>query len=319
MKVPQMRQQDEAGRALSRAQDAPGNFGQANNGKARGCPCFWVEQRFSAAVTSLLGMSALAAGVRGKLRNTAVLAASLLVANGLHAQAPPPPIADVIFTHANAYTGVPGVSSFHEIQRVDAIAVKGDRILATGKSSDLRKHKGPATQVIDLAGHFVMPGFNDAHLHLSSGGFQQMEVNLVGAKSLDEFRQRIRDKADQAQPGEWILGRGWDHTLWPVKELPSRWDLDEVSVKNPIFLVRVDGHIAVANTKALQLASITVASRDPAGGKIDRLDTGEPSGILRETAQQAVRAVIPKPDHDDRRKAIEVALAEAARWGVTSA
>jgi predicted amidohydrolase YtcJ len=164
-----------------------------------------------------------------------------------------------------------------------------------------------------------MPGFNDAHSHISAGGFQELEVNLTGTKSLEEFRQRIHEKADQAKPGEWILGRGWDHTLWPVKEPPTRWDLDEVSTKTPIFLVRVDGHIAVANTKALQLASITVASKDPAGGKIDRLDTGEPSGILRETAQQAMYAVIPKPDHADRRKAIEIALAEAARNGVTSA
>jgi len=278
---------------------------------------FWEAQRFSAAI-SLPGVAALAAEVRGKLKILATLAMFSVTLPALQAQAPVPK-ADIIFTHANAYTGVPGGSSFHEIQRVDSIAIQGDRILATGKSADLMKHKGPATQVIDLAGHFVMPGFNDAHCHLSAGGFQELEVNLTGAKTLEEFRQRIREKAEHALAGEWILGRGWDHTLWPVKELPSRWDLDEVSTKNPIFLVRVDGHIAVANTKALQLASITVASKDPAGGKIDRLDTGEPSGILRETAQQAVRAVIPKPDHEDRRKAIEFALSEAARWGVTSA
>ncbi len=255
--------------------------------------------------------------------STLHLSLFLLMLAAAQAQAPeqtrPVPKADVIFTHANAYTGVPGASSFHEIQRVDSIAVQGDRILATGKSADLMKHKGPATQVVDLAGHFVMPGFNDAHLHLASGGFQTLEVNLTGAKTLDEFRQRIREKAEQMKPGEWILGRGWDHTLWPVKELPSRWDLDEVSTRNPIFLVRIDGHIAVANTRALQLASITVASKDPAGGKIDRLGSGEPSGILRETAQDAMYAVIPKPDHAERRKAIESALAEAARWGVTSA
>ena len=254
-----------------------------------------------------------------KLAQIAFLIVAFLIIPLLATAQTPVPKADIIFTHANAYTGVPGASSFHEIQRVDSIAVQGDRILATGKGADLMKHKGPATQVIDLAGHFVMPGFNDAHSHLSSGGFQELEVNLTGAKTLEEFRQRIREKAEHAQPGEWILGRGWDHTLWPVKELPSRWDLDEVTTKNPIFLVRVDGHIAVANTKALQLASITVASKDPAGGKIDRVDTGEPSGILRETAQEAVRAVIPKPDHADRRRAIEIALSEAARWGVTSA
>ena len=231
----------------------------------------------------------------------------------------PAPQADVIFTHGNVYTGVSGASSFHEIERVEAIAVKGDRILATGKSADLMKYKGPATQVLDLGGHFVLPGFNDAHTHLAEGGFQELEVDLRGAKTLEEFRQRIREKVEQAKPGEWILGGGWDHTLWPVKQLPSRWDLDEVSSKNPIFLKRVDGHIAVANTKALQLASITVASKDPAGGKIDRVDTGEPSGILRETAKAAVTAVIPKPTHADRRKAVEIAMQEAARFGVTSA
>jgi predicted amidohydrolase YtcJ len=238
---------------------------------------------------------------------------------GSQAQNKPVPLADEIFTHGNVYTGVPGASSFHEIQRVDAIAIQGDRILAVGKTADLMKHKGPATQVIDLGGHFVMPGFNDAHLHLTDGGFQKLQVNLTGVKTLEEFRQRIREKVEQVKPGEWIIGQGWDHTLWPVKELPTRWDLDEVTTRNPVYLVRVDGHIAVANTRALQLASITVASKDPAGGKIDRLESGEPSGILRETARGAVTAVIPKPDHAGLRRAVELALEEAARWGVTSA
>ena len=107
--------------------------------------------------------------------------------------------------------------------------------------------------------------------------------------------------------------------MWPVKELPSRWDIDEVTTDHPVFLERVDGHIAVANTRALQLASITVASKDPAGGKIDRDTTGQATGILRETARQAVTAVIPKPNHDQRRQAIEAGLQELARSGITSA
>jgi len=258
------------------------------------------------------------------LRMKKMAIAFLLVATcafGVNAWAedPPVPKADVIFTHGNIYTGVPGTSSFHEIQRAEAVAVKDGRILALGKTADLMKHKGPSTEVIDLGGHFLMPGFNDAHTHLASGGFAKQEVDLVGTKSLDDFRKRIREKVETAKPGEWIVGRGWDHTLWPVKELPSRWDIDEVAPNVPVFLVRVDGHIAVANTKALRLASISVASKDPQGGKIDRLDTGEPSGILRETAQGAVLAVIPKPDHSKRRRAAELALDEAARWGVTSA
>jgi len=180
------------------------------------------------------------------------------------------PKADVIFVHANVYTGVPVSSAFSSTLRQEAIAVHGDRILATGSNLDIDKFKGPQTQVIDLGGHFVVPGFNDAHLHLADAGLQKLGVDLQGTKSLDEFRERLRAKVEQAKPGEWILGGGWDETLWPVKTLPSRWDLDEVSAGHPVFLDRVDGHLAVANTRALQLGSVNLASRDPKGGQIDR-------------------------------------------------
>jgi len=155
-------------------------------------------------------------------------------------------------------------------------------------------------------------------VHLANAGFQRLTVDLVGVKSLTEFRDRIRARVQNAAPNEWIVGGGWDQTLWPVKELPSRWDIDEVTTDHPVFLERVDGHIAVANTRALQLASITVASKDPAGGKIDRDTTGQATGIVRETARQAVTAVIPKPNHDRRRQAIEAGLQELARSGITS-
>jgi hypothetical protein len=164
-----------------------------------------------------------------------------------------------------------------------------------------------------------MPGFNDAHVHLAHAGEEKLSVNVAGAKTLDEFRDRIVAAVEKAQPGEWIVGAGWDETLWPVKVPPTRWDLDEVSSGHPIYLDRVDGHIGVANTRALQLASITVASREPAGGKIDRDEAGTPNGILRETARDAVRAVIPKPTHEKQRQAIEVALADLASHGITSA
>jgi hypothetical protein len=188
-----------------------------------------------------------------------------------------------------------------------------------GRGDEILKLKGPSTEVIDLGGHFVMPGFNDAHMHLANAGFRRLTVDLLGVKSLTEFRDRIRERVQNAGPDEWIVGGGWDQTLWPVKELPSRWDIDEVTRDHPVFLERVDGHIAVANTRALQLASITVASKDPTGGKIDRDSTGQATGILRETARLAVTQVIPKPDHDKRRQAIETGLQELARNGVTSA
>jgi len=231
---------------------------------------------------------------------------------------PSQPRADVIFLNANIYTGVVDTSSFHAIQRAEAMAVHDGRVEAVGRNDEIAKLKGPSTEVINLGGHFVMPGFNDAHVHLANAGFQRLTVDLAGAKSLSEFRDRIRARVQNAAPNEWIVGGGWDQTLWPVKELPSRWDIDEVTKDHPVFLERVDGHIAVANTRALQLSSITVASKDPAGGKIDRDTTGQATGILRETARQAVTAVIPKPNHDRRRQAIEAALLDVARSGVTS-
>jgi predicted amidohydrolase YtcJ len=227
--------------------------------------------------------------------------------------------ADVIFIHANVYTGVPANAQFSSILREEAIAVRGERIQAVGKNIGIQKLAGPQTQVVDLGGHFVMPGFNDAHLHLADAGLQKLNVDLTGVKTLDEFRERVLAKVEKAKPGDWILGGGWDETMWPVKVLPSRWDLDEVSGGHPVFLDRVDGHLAVADTRALQLASITRASRNPQGGQIDRDPNGQPTGILREGAQQAVRAVIPEPTHDRRRHGIEIALADLASQGVTSA
>jgi len=248
------------------------------------------------------------------------VASGVAAQNVVSAQGDQKPKANVIFTHGNIYTGVvDAVSSLGAGKRAEALAVLGDRILAVGTRDEIMKLKGPETKVVDLDGRFVMPGFNDAHVHLASAGLEKMNLNLVGAKTLDEFRERLRVKAEAAAPGEWVVGEGWDETLWPVKVLPTRWDLDEVSGKHPVYLERVDGHIGVANTRALQLASVTVASRDPDGGKIDRDDAGTPNGILREKAQEVVQAVIPKPTHEKRRQAIELALADLASHGITSA
>jgi predicted amidohydrolase YtcJ len=256
---------------------------------------------------------------------TVTIATALIAAAGQNLPSQPTsqptsqPRAEIIFINGNIYTGVVDTSSFHSIQRAEALAVRDGRVEAVGRGDEILKLKGPSTEVINLGGHFAMPGFNDAHMHLANAGFQRLTVNLVGVKSLTEFRDRIRERLQNAGPDEWIVGGGWDQTLWPVKELPSRWDIDEVTTDHPVFLERVDGHIAVANTRALQLASITVASKDPPGGKIDRDTTGQATGILRETARQAVTVVIPKPNHDKRRQAIEAGLKELARSGITSA
>jgi predicted amidohydrolase YtcJ len=248
-------------------------------------------------------------------------AASLLCAVSAlsYAQTQLKPKADMIFLHGNIYTGVVGASAFHEVQRAEAIAVRGDRIEAIGSENDVLKLKGPSTEVINLEDHFVMPGFNDAHVHLGESGLQGLTVNLTGVQSLTEFRERIKARVATAEAGEWIVGGGWDETLWPVKEVPTRWDVDQVTAGHPVFLDRVDGHAAVANTRALQMASITLASKDPQGGQIARDANGQPSGILRDTAMKIVTRLVPAPSRAKRRQALEAALQELAQWGITSA
>src|SRR5258705_10452441 len=146
----------------------------------------------------------------------------LMMTVSVSAQNPPEkPKADIIFTHGNVYTGAVDPTSMVAGKRAEAIAVRGDRILAVGTRDEVLKTKGPDTKIIDLGGHFVMPGFNDAHMHLAHAGQEKLSVNLVGAKTLDEFRERIRAKVETARPAEWIVGPGSDETPWPVKPVPT--------------------------------------------------------------------------------------------------
>jgi predicted amidohydrolase YtcJ len=216
-------------------------------------------------------------------------------------------------------TGLKGRNLSPPSDRFEALAVSGGKIIAIGSSEGMKTYKGPNTQVIDLGGRFVMPGFNDAHTHLASGGFEKLNVDLVGTKSLDEMKQRIAARAKTAAHGEWITGRGWDHTKWAAQKTPTRQDIDSVTGDHPAIFNRVDGHIAIANSAALKAAGITAQSPDPHGGKIDRDDKGEATGILRETAMEVVFNKIPPPTAAQRRLAIELALADAAQWGITSA
>jgi predicted amidohydrolase YtcJ len=257
----------------------------------------------------------------------------LTMASSSSAQQPQSP-ADVIFINGDIYpnTGMfspfegkthPAKTVSHSPQkgaaRFQAIAATNGKITAVGSNEDIQKLKGPKTQVIDLGGHFVMPGFNDAHVHLGSGGFEKLNVNLIGCKSLDDMKQRIAARAKTAAPGEWIIGRGWDHTLWAEQKTPTKADIDSVTGDHPAIFNRVDGHIAIANSAALKAAGITAQSPDPHGGKIDKDEKGEPTGILRETAMGAVAEKIPAPTMAQRRRAAELALADAAHWGITSA
>jgi predicted amidohydrolase YtcJ len=218
---------------------------------------------------------------------------------------------DIIFLNGDIYTQATPA-------RVQAMAVRNGRIVAAGSNDDIRKLKQGHTQVVDLGGHFVMPGFNDAHVHLAYGGRQSLEVDLIGVKSLAEMQQRIAEHAKMTEPADWMVGGGWDHTLWAGQKLPTRQDIDAVTGDHPAVLSRVDGHIAAANTAALKAAGMLAKVPDPPGGKIDRNQNGEATGIVRETARAMLMAKAPRPSLSLRRRGIELALADAARWGITS-
>ena len=234
----------------------------------------------------------------------------MIGASALTNDATKPP--DAIFVNGDIYTqATPG--------RVQALAIRDGRIVAIGSNDDMQKLKGSQTQVIDLGGHFVMPGFNDAHSHLAQAGMRHLQVDLTGTSNLQDMQHRIGLKVNKAAPGEWILGSGWDHTLWPGQTLPTRQDIDAVTNRHPAIFVRIDGHIAITNTAALQAAGVTGKTEAPQGGKIDLDSQGQPTGILRESAQGLVFAKVPAPTSAQRRAAAEASLADAARWGVTSA
>ncbi len=246
-----------------------------------------------------------------------LFSAVLLAVASAHAQSP----ADIIYLHGNILTGAhlrPDDPS-PTPARASAIAITNGKILAAGPDATVLKHKDPQTRIIDLHGTFAMPGFNDAHTHMAEAGREKLSVNLVGVRSLAEMQQRIRTYAATAKPGTWLLGGGWDHTLWANNTLPTRTDLDHVTGNHPAIFARVDGHMAVANSSALAAAGISAGTPDPTGAKIDRDRLGNPNGILREdAASRMVYSKVPPPTLEERRQALNVALDDALANGVTS-
>jgi predicted amidohydrolase YtcJ len=235
--------------------------------------------------------------------------------------------ADIVLIDAKIHT----MNSKHPL--ASAVAIRGESIVAVAdapvssvesgdvsKSPDFKQWIGPNTRVIDLHGQFAMPGFNDAHVHLASAGYAKFAVNFEGAQSLSEFQQRIRERLKDFQPGEWMTGRGWDHTLWPEKRFPTREDLDAVAADRPMLFSRMDGHVAVANSRALEIARVTGATPDPPGGHIEHdSKTGEPNGMLEEdAASHLVYRHVPPYSLTQRRRALELVIDEASKYGVTS-
>jgi hypothetical protein len=255
------------------------------------------------------------------MRASCALFAALLAAAICTAQAPPakqPPLrAEIVFFNGIIYTGV-GLAE-GKPQTVEAMAVGGGKILAVGSNDAITRLARPKTVLRDLStGTYVFPGFNDAHTHLGGAGRTKLNIDLTGIGSLAEMLTEVKTFANAAPAGHWLIGSGWDHTLWAQKTLPTRQDLDQVTASHPAFLVRIDGHIAIANSAALAAAGITSKTTPPQGSAIDLDSQGELTGILRESAKDLVSKVIPPPSRDERRRGDELAMADALSHGVTS-
>jgi len=225
-----------------------------------------------------------------------------------------------LFFNGVIYTGVGFAEDKPQV--VEAMAIAGGKILAVGTTAEISRLAGSSTRLHDLdTTHthiYIFPGFNDAHTHLGSAGRTKLNVDLTGVKSLADMLATIKSAADAAPAGHWLTGGNWDHTLWSQKVLPARQDIDKVTGSHPTFLDRIDGHIAIANSAALAAAGITGKTHPPQGGAIDLDAHGEPTGIVRESAQDLVYKVIPPPSHDERRKGDELAINDALANGITS-
>jgi len=198
----------------------------------------------------------------------------------------------------------------------EALAVRGDRLASVGSSAAIRKMAGDA-RVIDAGGQMVVPGFIDSHVHFVTGGFRLSSVQLRDAKTPAEFIARIKAFAATVPAGAWITGGDWDHEQWGG-ELPRRDWIDSVTPNNPVWVNRLDGHMALANSAALRAAKITRDSRDVAGGTIVRDARGEPTGVLKDNAMDAVNATAPDPPPELEDRALDAAMSYVAQQGVTA-
>jgi len=200
-----------------------------------------------------------------------------------------------------------------------ALVVSEERIIYSGEDDVAKVYITKETEVIDLKGKLALPGFNDAHLHFAGGGLTLLRVDLKNCRSFQEIEKKLRDKIIKLRAGSWILGRGWDHTLFNQGNWPDKSFLDGIAPQNPVFLKRVDGHIGWANSLALELAGINRDTQSPDGGIIIKDSLTEvPTGILMEKAIDLVEKIIPKPSLDELTLAIREAMNEAKRYGITS-
>lgn len=225
---------------------------------------------------------------------------------------PVPCTPDVIIINAKVHT----VDARR--RAAEAVAVCGETIARVGTTAEIRPLAGPSTRVIDAGGRLVVPGFNDAHVHLLSGAEELVGVNLRPARSEEDLARRLAAYAATLPKGRWITGGYWDHEAWPSRALPTRQLLDAVTPDHPVFVQRLDGHMGVANSLALKLAGITRATPSPDGGTIVRDASGDPAGILKDNAMDLVTRAIPPDSLEVTMGKARAALRHAASLGVTT-
>ncbi|MEO5857493.1 MAG: amidohydrolase [Pyrinomonadaceae bacterium] len=219
---------------------------------------------------------------------------------------------DIVVVNANVYTGNKAQPTAR------AMAISGTRIVAVGADAQIRAMAGPNTRVIDAGGKTVVAGFNDAHVHFLETGQQLSSVDLRDAKTPQEFVARIKVFAAKIPKGRWILGGKWDHENWTPNSLPTAALIDTVTPDNPVFIDRLDGHMALANSLAMKLATVDKNTKDVSGGEIVRDTGGSPTGVFKDAAMEYVYKVVPPPSWDQRLEAAQAASDHAASLGVTS-
>ncbi len=222
----------------------------------------------------------------------------------------PQETADLVLLHGNI------VTMDRSTPEVEAIAAKGDRIVALGGNEEVQAWIGDGTQVIELAGRTVVPGMIDAHTHFAGIGARRLQID-AGAAAKGEILQKVAAQVTRSKAGEWIQGRGWDQNIWPEKAFPTRQELDAVAPDNPVYLTRVDGHAAWVNSRALEIAGIQRGTPDPPGGMILRDSRGEPTGTLVDNGFRLVSRHIPPMSKDQRREAVRLSISECLAAGLT--
>jgi len=225
--------------------------------------------------------------------------------------APTEPRADLVIRNARIWTGVA------DAPWAEALAIRGDRLVAVGANAEVDAWLGADTEVIDSPPGLVLPGFIDSHVHLLSSGFELSSVALRDAQTPEEFARRIGAYAATLPAGEWIDGGTWDHQNWGG-ELPRRDWIDALTPDHPVFITRLDGHMALANSRALHLAGVDRATPDVEGGEIVRDATGEPTGILKDRAMKLVLRVVPEPGPAQQDRALHAAMDYLLERGVTT-